>query len=166
MSPMRVSVAAFIAVAISVAIVRAQAGQADKPAPSANQTEKPAPGASLADKPSASAGQPAVAAAPGKSTEAAASSPAPAVPAPAGSSPQGQETLEQIVARVQRRLAEHQASARGPRQRPPADKPAPPSPRVKLVWRPSVVWPSEIRPATPASSPAGRVKLSWDVDVR
>jgi hypothetical protein len=71
-------------------------------------------------------------------------------------SPQAEaETLEEIVARVRRRLAEEQAAAR----RPASPRPQPP-PRVTLVWRPSVVWPSEL------TAPAGehhsdRTTLTW-----
>jgi hypothetical protein len=81
--------------------------------------------------------------------------PAAAAPGAKPSPPAEAETLEEIVARVRRRLAEEQATTR----RPASPRPQPP-PRVTLVWRPSVVWPSEL------TAPAGegdtdRTTLTW-----
>jgi hypothetical protein len=59
------------------------------------------------------------------------------------------ETLEEIVARVQRRLA--METPRG--GRPVAPRP-PVIERVKLVWRPAVVWPSELAGLQQAPPPS------------
>jgi len=74
---------------------------------------------------------------------------APATPATA--SPQAHpETLDEIVARVRRRLA-----TEVPRHTPRPVAPRPPViERVKLVWRPAVVWPSELVDAEPTTSAA------------
>jgi hypothetical protein len=81
-----------------------------------------------------------------------------AAPAP---QPPRAETLEEIVERVKLRLKQQELAVRLPK--PPA--PPPPPPRVKLVWRPSVVWPTELTPE-PASMPPAperkRVTLSWE----
>jgi hypothetical protein len=73
--------------------------------------------------------------------------------------PPRQETIEEIVARVKQRLAQKKS---GPPAKPATPPPAPP-PRVKLVWRASVLWPSELtgEPAT-AEPSSGRVTLSWE----
>jgi hypothetical protein len=66
-----------------------------------------------------------------------------------------QETIEEIVARVQRRLALE--TPRAPRRQAAAVPQSQPQPteRVTLVWRPAVVWPAElvgpgVVPAPPA----------------
>jgi hypothetical protein len=74
--------------------------------------------------------------------------------------PAQQETIEQIVARVQKRLATE--VPRGPK--PVAARSQPPvTPRVTLEWRPSVVWPAEIGGEAPPAVGAdpNRVSLSW-----
>jgi hypothetical protein len=90
-----------------------------------------------------------------------------AVPAPArtsvASAPEDPpaETLEEIVARLKRRLAQDEPArpVRTPR------RPAAAPPRVTLVWRPAVVWPAELAgDATRGTS--RRVTLSWDDAVR
>ena len=73
------------------------------------------------------------------------------------------ETIEEIVARVQRRLAMETAR---PARKAAAATPAPPAPgpRVTLIWRPSIVWPPELL-ATGSDSDGAvtdRVTLSWD----
>jgi hypothetical protein len=72
------------------------------------------------------------------------------------------ETIEEIVARVQRRLA--METARPARKAASTPAPAAPGPRVTLVWRPSIVWPPELLAAGSDSDPAvtDRVTLSWD----
>ena len=78
---------------------------------------------------------------------------------PAATEPARAETIEQIVERVTRRLQQQKTSR--PSRQPAADVP-PPQPRVKLVWRPSVMWPTELvgepRPVTPQD----RVSVSWE----
>jgi hypothetical protein len=72
------------------------------------------------------------------------------------------ETIEEIVARVQRRLAMETARPAPKAAATPA--PPAPGPRVTLVWRPSIVWPPELL-ATGSESDAAvtdRVTLSWD----
>jgi len=74
----------------------------------------------------------------------------PAAPATAATAPPParQETLDEIVARVRRRLA-----TETPRHAPRPVAPRPPVvERVKLVWRPAVVWPSELVSGGQASS--------------
>ena len=71
------------------------------------------------------------------------------------------ETLEEIVARVRRRLAMERAPKRNapaavaPRSEAPA--------RVTLVWRPYVVWPDELTGGTQAvvEQDSERVTLEW-----
>jgi len=75
-----------------------------------------------------------------------------------------EETLEEIVARVRRRLAQEQS----PRKHESAPAPAKASDRVTLVWRPYVVWPEELtggRPETTASD-SERVTLKWNSDAQ
>ena len=72
------------------------------------------------------------------------------------------ETIEEIVARVQRRLAMETAR---PAPATTAARPTPPAPgaRVTLVWRPSIVWPDELLDAgRDADALTDRVTLSWD----
>jgi hypothetical protein len=69
------------------------------------------------------------------------------------------ETLDEIVARVRKRLA--MEAPRGPKPvtpRPPVVE------RVRLEWRPSVVWPADLGgEALPApAADQNRVSLSWD----
>ena len=59
-----------------------------------------------------------------------------------------QETLEEIVTRVQRRLA--METPRRPVVKSVTTPRPAVSPHVTLVWRPAVVWPAEL--ATPPSS--------------
>ena len=76
-----------------------------------------------------------------------------------------EETLEEIVARVRRRLAMESAPAK--RTAPSAAAvPVKTSERVTLVWRPYVVWPEELTggPSAPASPQSERVTLDWDED--
>jgi hypothetical protein len=75
-----------------------------------------------------------------------------AAPAANAAGPQAhQETLEEIVARVRRRLA-----TEVPHHAPRAIAPRPAvAERVKLVWRPAVVWPAELIDGDPAAAPAG-----------
>lgn len=81
---------------------------------------------------------------------------APAAAPGSGATPSPQaETLEEIVARVRHRLAEEQAAAR----RPASPRPQSP-PRVTLVWRPSIVWPSELAPPA-GEDDTGRTTLTW-----
>lgn len=92
---------------------------------------------------------------------------APAAPArsqsPSGDATTTGETLEEIAARVRRRLAAEQAR---PVRREPAPTPAPtPEPRyerVTLVWRPSLVWPSTLTGDAPVAADDARVTLSWE----
>ena len=71
------------------------------------------------------------------------------------------ETIEEIVARVQRRLAMETARP----ARKTAATPARPAPgaRVTLIWRPSIVWPPELLDARNDADAAvtDRVTLSW-----
>ena len=88
--------------------------------------------------------------------------PAPAPPPPAAPTSAGTttgETLEEIVARVRRRLASD--VPRSPVRRAPV-APAQ-SARVTLVWRATVVWPVELVPPTPdvSANDASRVTLDW-----
>jgi hypothetical protein len=89
-----------------------------------------------------------------------------AVAAPT-SAPNG-ETLEEIVARVKRRLAMESPPKR--KVSAPAAASATPAPRVTLVWRPYVMWPDELTaPKTEASQPDAdrdRVTLTWESDER
>ena len=75
------------------------------------------------------------------------------------------ETLEEIVARVRRRLGTE--VARPARRVAAAPAPALPE-RVTLVWRPAIVWPTELAPRAPevSASDAGRVTLAWDDESR
>ncbi|HEX5107238.1 MAG TPA: hypothetical protein VFV95_02270 [Vicinamibacterales bacterium] len=67
---------------------------------------------------------------------------APVASTPAAKEPEREETIEEIVERVTRRL---QQKATRPSKPPVNAAPAPePEPRVKLVWRPSVMWPTEL----------------------
>jgi hypothetical protein len=79
-----------------------------------------------------------------------------------------EETLEEIVARVKRRLAIEPTPKRNV-SAPVATSAAAPS-RVTLVWRPYVVWPDELTAAKPeASQPDAdrdRVTLKWESDER
>jgi hypothetical protein len=79
-----------------------------------------------------------------------------------------QETIEEIVARVKRRLATERTPTR--KASPPAAKSATPEPRVTLVWRPYVVWPDELTAPTTDKSPRDadrdRVTLQWESDAR
>jgi hypothetical protein len=85
---------------------------------------------------------------------------APVTSTPAAKEPARQETIEEIVERVTRRL---QQKTTRPSRPAVNTAPAPESePRVKLVWRPSVMWPSELvgepRPATSQD----RVNVTWE----
>jgi|SRR5688572_27476163 len=75
-----------------------------------------------------------------------------------------EETLEEIVARVRRRLAQE----RSPRKNGPAPAPVKASDRVMLVWRPYVVWPEELTGGRPeaTSSDSERVTLKWNSDAQ
>jgi hypothetical protein len=76
-----------------------------------------------------------------------------------------QETLEEIVARVRRRLALERAPKRSA-SAPSMPHAAAPT-RVTLVWRPYIVWPEELTaaPADPAKSSSNdRVTLKWESD--
>jgi hypothetical protein len=69
-----------------------------------------------------------------------------------------QETLEEIVARVRRRLEMERAPKRNVRATPRNE----PTPRVTLVWRPYVVWPDELTDDTQAAAAdQERVTLQW-----
>jgi hypothetical protein len=80
---------------------------------------------------------------------------------PSTSQPHKAETLEEIVARVQRRLATE--TARPVRHAAAAPTPQASSGRVTLVWRPAIVWPPELLHA-PSDSTASTDRLtpSWD----
>lgn len=75
-----------------------------------------------------------------------------------------EETLEEIVARVKRRLAMESAPKR--KVSAPAAPSATPAPRVTLVWRPYVVWPDELTASGTAENQpdADRVTLQWESD--
>jgi hypothetical protein len=78
----------------------------------------------------------------------------PSAPPPAQSEPK-QETLDEIVARVQRRLATNPPrTQRPPPSSPASAPPAPPAPvatrRITLVWRPTIVWPADLIATSPA----------------
>jgi hypothetical protein len=120
------------------------------------RASEPAASSSAPAKKTPSKAAPSSAAAPSSDAATATKKNASATPTPAQ-----QETIEQIVARVQKRLATE--VPRGPK--PVAARPQPPvTPRVTLAWRPSVVWPAEIggeAPPVVAADP-NRVSLSWD----
>ena len=68
------------------------------------------------------------------------------------------ETLEEIVARVRKRLA-IETAARPQRSTRAAQPQAAPA-RVKLVWRPTVTWPPELR-GQATGAPSERVDVTW-----
>lgn len=124
------------------------------------KTETHAPAASLAAHPTAGpAAVPVV---------------APPTPAAVAAKPSEQEeTLDEIVERVKRRLAQQKV------RRPPAvasPRPADaPTAHLRLVWRTSVMWPEDltaVAPAPPAATDLApdaphvpsqeRITLSWD----
>ena len=88
------------------------------------------------------------------------------VPVAAPADAPKQESLEEIVARVRRRLAMDRApkrSASAPAPAPAARAEAPP--RVSLVWRPYVVWPDELTSGNADAAPSpdtDRVMLKWE----
>lgn len=77
-----------------------------------------------------------------------------------------EESLEEIVARVKRRLAMERTPKRVASA--PAAARTEPAPRVSLVWRPYVVWPDELTGTSvePAPSDNDRVTLQWEADQR
>ena len=94
------------------------------------------------------------------------SGPASVVATPADVQTPPQETLEETVARIQKRLAAERRLKKRVSAPPPAPARAETSERVTLVWRPYVVWPDDLTVARPeaASSDADRVTLKWDSD--
>lgn len=72
------------------------------------------------------------------------------------------ESLEELVARVKKRIAEQQTvSSRRGTSAAPARGEDPGA--VHLEWRPGVTWPTDLTPPVPAESPGsdGRVSLEW-----
>jgi hypothetical protein len=74
------------------------------------------------------------------------------------------ESLEEVAARIKRRLEEEQRAS-PVRKAPAAPVRAAAPARVTLVWRPTVIWPSWIIDGTPPPEPAAaadRVRLDWE----
>lgn len=96
-----------------------------------------------------------------KKPEGSKAGPAPVAATTVSAQPPREETLEEIVARVRRRLAQETSPVK---RTSAAPAPAKPSDRVTLVWRPYVVWPDELTsaPSEPARTPSERVTLEWN----
>jgi hypothetical protein len=74
------------------------------------------------------------------------------------------ESLEALVERVRRRIAEQQTRPARTAARSAASNGTEPS-RVKLEWRPGVVWPTELlEPPAQAVAPEGRVNVNWETE--
>ena len=74
------------------------------------------------------------------------------------------ESLEALVERVRRRIAEQQGRPARTAARSAASNRTEPS-RVKLEWRPGVVWPTELlEPPAQSTAPDGRVNVNWGTE--
>jgi hypothetical protein len=99
------------------------------------------------------------AATPAKTTTPATKAPAAAPTTNASDAVPKKETVEEIVARIQKRLAGERSTS----VRRVAAAPQAPPPRVSLTWRHYVTWPSELvgEPGQSGDAP-GRVALAWE----